>query len=233
MDENPNLAAEAPPESSGPQPLVWSPAISRAKFQRCGPAQRSVQQIFLPRAETRIGQSRPTTVRTRHTYVGRSQTTRPVGRTVTPGAGQLSPGKVHSGPKQPATVADEIAAVRAAWVECQARRDRDAIYPYLTAVFALMARWDQEGRWQKSLLAALDLLTRPLHMKIGEAYSLIIYCTADPARVDAKTRSKWARVLRYADKVKPADESLKSFIKRQGGLNACAQKFARKLGRHG
>jgi hypothetical protein len=157
--------------------------------------------------------------------------TSPLGRTVAPSAGQLSPPKVHSGPKQPGTVADEIAAVRAAWAECQASRDRDAIYPYLTAVFALMARWDREDRWQKSLLAALDLLTTPLPMKIGEAYALTMYCTADRAKVDAKTRSKWTRVLRYADEFKPADESLKSFIKRHGGLNACAQCYARRLAR--
>jgi hypothetical protein len=140
---------------------------------------------------------------------------------------------VHSGVKRPATIADEIAAVRAAWADCQSTSDRDAIYPYLTAVFALMARWEREKRWEKSLLSALDLLTTPLHMKIGEAFGLIIYFTADRAKVDDQTRSKFSRVLRFAAECKPKVESLKSFIKRHGGLNACAQQFARKLGRHG
>jgi hypothetical protein len=130
-------------------------------------------------------------------------------------------------------VSDEIGLVRTAWGESRSRRDRDAIYPYLSAVFALMARWHREDRWQKSLHAALDQLTAPLPMKIGEAYALIIYCTADRGTVDAKTRSKWSRVLRYAAEFKPDKEPLKSFIKRHSGLNACAQQFARKLGRHG
>jgi hypothetical protein len=96
-----------------------------------------------------------------------------------------------------------------------------------------MARWHHENRWQKSLHAALKRLTTPLQMKIGEAYGLLIYCTANRGRVDAKTRSKWSRVLRYAAKFKPPSESLKSFIKRRGGLNACAHQFAGKLGRRG
>jgi len=44
------------------------------------------------------------------------------------------------------------------------------------------------------------------------------------AIADAKTRSKWSRVLRYARKAKPADQRLTDFIKSQGGLNACARR---------
>jgi hypothetical protein len=36
---------------------------------------------------------------------------------------------------------------------------------------------------------------------------------------DAKTRSKWSRVLRFARSVKPANQSLTDFIKSNGGLN--------------
>ena len=212
-EEKPNSSAVQPPE-------LFSPV------------QVPVQQAFLPRAVPPVDQSGSIEGSGGTDGLG-SRRTNPVGRTAVPGAGPLSPPKVRSVVKRLGAIAEELAAVRSAWGECQASRDRDAIYPYLTAVFGLMARWHQENRWQKSLDAALDLLTTPLQMKIGEAYALIIYCTADRGKVDAKTRSKWCRVLRYAAEFKPDQEPLKTFIKRRGGLNACAQQFTRKLGRRG
>jgi hypothetical protein len=53
---------------------------------------------------------------------------------------------------------------------------------------------------------------------------MVIYCTAPD--VDKKSRSKWARALRYAAATKSDDESIKKFIKRNGGINACASKYA-------
>jgi hypothetical protein len=41
---------------------------------------------------------------------------------------------------------EDLRRVRNAWDECQAQRDRDAIYGYLTAVFNLVAWWKAEGR---------------------------------------------------------------------------------------
>ena len=58
-------------------------------------------------------------------------------------------------------------------------------------------------------------------------FSIVIFCSADPKVVDAKTRSKWSRVLRFARKRKPATERLTEFIKSYGGINACARRFAR------
>jgi hypothetical protein len=40
----------------------------------------------------------------------------------------------------------DLLRVRTAWDECQAHRERDAIYSYLTAVFDLVAWWAAEGR---------------------------------------------------------------------------------------
>lgn len=40
--------------------------------------------------------------------------------------------------------------------------------------------------------------------------------------------SKWSRVLRYAAEFKNLDEELDDFIKRRGGLNECASRFARR-----
>jgi len=46
-----------------------------------------------------------------------------------------------------------------------------------------------------------------------------------------RMRSKWSRVLRYAAEYKDLDEPLRDFIKRRGGVNECAARFARRLGR--
>jgi len=40
----------------------------------------------------------------------------------------------------------DLERVRTAWDDCQANRDRKAIYAYLTAVYGLVAWWTAEGR---------------------------------------------------------------------------------------
>src|SRR5260370_24857211 len=120
--------------------------------------------------------------------------------------------------------------IRNAWDECQASRDRDAIYTYLTAVFELVAWWSAENRALQCAQKALRLrhITPFDH---EEPFGAIIRCTADPTKVDKRTRSKWSRALRYALAYKLTSEPLDQFIKRKGGINQCAAKFARHIGR--
>ncbi len=66
---------------------------------------------------------------------------------------------------------------------------------------------------------------------VPEPFAAIILCTAEPEKVDYRMRSKWSRALRYAAKYKRLEESLSAFIKRKGGINKCAARFARRLGR--
>jgi hypothetical protein len=61
-----------------------------------------------------------------------------------------------------------------------------------------------------------------------EPFATIIRCTSDP---DERTRSKWSRVLRYAAEFKDLDEPLRDFIKRRGGINRCAARFAHRFWR--
>jgi hypothetical protein len=120
--------------------------------------------------------------------------------------------------------------VRDAWADCQATRDRNAIYAYLTAVYALVAWWTAEGREIDRARRALRLQ----RLKVSEredAFASVIRCTADPAKADRRTRSKWSRVMRYAAVYKPDSDPLDQFIKRKGGINACAARFSRCLGR--
>jgi len=127
---------------------------------------------------------------------------------------------------------EDLRRVRNAWEDCQAKRDRDAIYSYLTAVFNLVAWWAAENcalvRARKAL--RLRCLEPSDH---DEPFAAIIRCTSDPGKVDKRTRSKWSGVLRYALAYRVASEPLVQFIKRNGGINACAARFARCLGRRG
>jgi hypothetical protein len=59
----------------------------------------------------------------------------------------------------------------------------------------------------------------------------MIRCTADPSKVDKRTRSKWSRVLRYAKMEKNHDEPFAEFIKRKGGINECNARYGRCLRR--
>jgi hypothetical protein len=125
-------------------------------------------------------------------------------------------------------VRQDLLRVRNAWDECQAHRERDAIYSYLTAVFDLVAWWAAENcalaRARKALrLQRLELPTT------DEPFAAIIRCTSDPGKVDKRTRSKWSRVLRYALRYKSHSEPLERFIKRNRGINACAGRLAKCL----
>jgi hypothetical protein len=64
-----------------------------------------------------------------------------------------------------------------------------------------------------------------------DAFAAVIRCTADPAKADKRTRSKWSRAMRYAAVYKPDSEALDQFIRRKGGINACAARFSGRLGR--
>jgi hypothetical protein len=124
-----------------------------------------------------------------------------------------------------------LGRLRGEWEDYQSTRNRDGIYGYLTAVFELVMWWAHEGRAAEYTRRALCLKERRLMVEVQEPFSAVIFCTADPGKVDFRTRSKWSRVLRYAAEFKRLDEPLREFIKRKGGINKCAARFTRHLGR--
>jgi hypothetical protein len=134
-------------------------------------------------------------------------------------------------PYSSAALRQDLHRVRNVWLKCQASRNRNAIYRYLNAVYGLVAWWAAEGqeidRARRALcLQQLDPLT------CKDPFAAIVVCTADPAKADKRTRSKWSRAMRYAAAYKPDSEALDQFIQRKGGINACAARFTRCLGRH-
>ena len=126
---------------------------------------------------------------------------------------------------------EDLLRLRNAWEDCQASRQRDAIYIYLTAVFDLVAWWTAENRAVERARKALRLRNMT-PFDDEEPFAAIIRCTANPAKVDKRTRSKWSRALRYAISRKPIEDPLDKFIKRKGGINRCAERCrAQRLGR--
>jgi hypothetical protein len=126
------------------------------------------------------------------------------------------------------SIETELARVRSAWARYRATNSRDAVCFYLEAVFALVTLWRRLNCAVKKSRAALRLAHDAPQMK-PEPFAIVIFCTSDSNVADAKTRSKWSRVLRYAARAKPEGQRLTDFIKSYGGINECARKFARSV----
>jgi hypothetical protein len=124
-------------------------------------------------------------------------------------------------PYSSAALRQDLQRVRNAWDDCQASRDRNAIYAYLSAVYGLVAVWAAEGREVDRAGRALRLQRLAVSDR-EDPFAAIIRCTADPAKADKPTRSKWSRALRYAAVYKPDSEPLDQFVRRKGCINACA-----------
>jgi hypothetical protein len=133
-------------------------------------------------------------------------------------------------PFSPGALKANLLRLEREWDMAQASRDRGAIYQYLSAVFETVMVWAKEGKAVKRAHRALHLRGYS-SVREPEPFAAVILCTSDPDKVDDRTRSKWSRVLRYVAEYKDLDEPLRNFIKRRGGLNGCASRFSRRLGR--
>ena len=71
---------------------------------------------------------------------------------------------------------------------------------------------------------AIRLVARTAARRMRGPFAAVIRCTADPAKVDKRTRSRWSRVMRYAAEHKLNSEPLDRFVKRKSG-NACSVRF--------
>jgi hypothetical protein len=124
----------------------------------------------------------------------------------------------------------DLERARGAWDDCQTDRRRDAIYGYLKAVYDLVNWWSAE-KCEADRARQAVRLRGLLPLPREDVYAAMIRCTADPARADKRTRSKWSRVLRYAKMEKDEKEPLAEFIKRKGGVNECNARYGRCLRR--
>jgi len=124
----------------------------------------------------------------------------------------------------------DINRVRSAWAKSQRRRRRDAIYAYLSAVYELVSWWAAEGCEVERAHRALRRRLLEVSER-EEPFAAVIRCTADSARVDPRTRSKWSRVMRYATAIKDQAEPFQQFVERKGGINRCASRYTERLRR--
>jgi hypothetical protein len=116
-----------------------------------------------------------------------------------------------------------------AWEDFQECRKRDAVYGYLRAVFAVVVDYKGRRRTKRLLRRAFQFAGLPLD-KNADPFAAVIRCTCE-RNIDNKTISKWARALRYATHRKKPRTKLAAFIKKMGGINACADRYAIYLGR--
>jgi hypothetical protein len=117
----------------------------------------------------------------------------------------------------------DLERLRGIWEHIQARHDRNAIDAYLSDVYGLVAVWAAEGR-EVSKLAGL-CACYDLRCLIGRGCSPP--SSGAPATRARPTSEPGANATAY----KPDSEPLERFIRRKGGINACAARFSRRLGR--
>ena len=100
----------------------------------------------------------------------------------------------------------ELAEIGQSLASISVNQQPRAVYIYLSSVFAVIMRWRRLNCAVKNSKAALRLRPDAPQMK-SEPFAIVIFCTSDPEVVDAKTRSKWSRVLRYAAQSKACQVS--------------------------
>jgi len=116
-----------------------------------------------------------------------------------------------------------------AWDDFQENRGRDAVYGYLRAVFSIVKHYNGRCRTQKLIRRAFKFAGLPIDMN-ADPFAVVIRCTCEH-KLDNKTISKWARALRYVARVKKLRHPLTTFMKNRGGVNACAERYAKYFGR--
>jgi hypothetical protein len=140
--------------------------------------------------------------------------------------------QTHRAPKRKApeiSIRHRLEKICDVWDDFQASRVRDSVYGYLEAVFAIVEHYKVRRRTTRLRRYAFKFANLPLKNS-SDLFTAVIRCTCD-ANVDSKTVSKWAGALRCAARSKEPGMRLKAFMKKAGGVNACADLYARYFGR--
>ena len=118
-----------------------------------------------------------------------------------------------------------------AWNEFQTSRARDGVYGYLETVYAVVEHYKARRKTNRLLRHAFKLAGLPFDEN-ADPFTAVIRCTCDGG-VDNKTISKWSRALRYVAYCEVPQARLKKFMKEAGGVNPCADRYAKYYGRGG
>ena len=145
------------------------------------------------------------------------------------------PAGIHRSHREPlggtssTRIRQRLGKIRDVWDNFQRNRARDAVYGYLEEVFAIVGHNKVRRKTRKLLRHAFEFAELPLD-KNADLFTTVIRSTSD-GNVDSKTISKWSRALRYVAHCKVHPTRVKRFMKEAGGVNACADRYAKYLGR--
>ena len=106
--------------------------------------------------------------------------------------------------------------------KCFASRSRFAFYDYLAAVFELYVQLRRTKQAKKAATRIAKLFG--LSNQKGNHPIRVIFDATSTA--DLKTRSRWARALKYAWRERNACTDLTRFLRENGGPAGCAERFA-------
>ena len=125
----------------------------------------------------------------------------------------------------PTVIRLELERLCLVWVKVQTDRRREAVYDFLEAAYGVVNKFSRAGKAAK-LLRNLHRLD-PALSRIHEPYAAVIHHGTDYS-LDSRTRSKWSRLLRYAEKEMKPHEPLDDFVRRKGGINECALRYRKR-----
>ena len=117
-----------------------------------------------------------------------------------------------------------LAEISDVWDDVQESRRRDAVYKFLGAVFGVVT--DYKGKRRRQLLRRAYRFAGLAFDEHQNPFAAIIRCTSD-GQLDRKQISKYTRALMYVAQCKRSPSSVKRFMKRVGGINCCARRYAR------
>jgi hypothetical protein len=123
-----------------------------------------------------------------------------------------------------------LGKVHRAWDDFQTSRARDAVYDYLEAVFGIVMHYKIRRRTTRLLRHAFEFADLEFD-KNADPFAAVIRCTSGNA-TGTKMISKWSRALRFAAATRKSRTTLKQFMRKLGGINACAGRYA-ELSRQG
>jgi hypothetical protein len=116
-----------------------------------------------------------------------------------------------------------------AWDDFQTSRDRNAVYRYLRSVYSVVTRCRSRRHTRRLMQRACDFAGLAFD-KGADPFTTVIRCTSEKS-LDHRTVSKWSRALRYAAYRNRPRRMLVAFMKAAGGINACASRYTKVLGK--
>jgi hypothetical protein len=81
-------------------------------------------------------------------------------------------------PLKRSRLSSELETLRAVSKRTFSSGNRMTVRTLLGAIFNLVSRWEAEDRLEEGLYRLLDSLKAPVPLRIGEAFSVAIYCIA-------------------------------------------------------